>query len=231
MKPLKQKPKRRGKLLALCYAAALLVWLALCGARLALDTAHIGSGELPRLELGFADFQPSGLFDGAERDLPGTIISTDPDSQLIYEQAGGFYATRVVFDAAPLNKGAGEIVLYYTTRPADSAGRPQDFSEARKVWARQDAAGRWVFDLDGRKVYRLRLDPDTTGGVVWRFNGVILNERVPVAFYFLPDLRQGVLLALLPLLFWAALCELLAFLQPLLARRRFERKWGEMGNP
>lgn len=214
-----RKPKKRWKLLVLCYLAALLVWLVLCGLRLGRDTLAISEGTLAPTTLTMDDFVMEGF---VYTQYENTFASTDPDPKLIYTPEGGAYVTRFVFKARPLTRGAGETVLYYTTAPGE------DFSDAKKLWARQDAAGNWYFDLHGKTVYSLRLDPDTMGGVFWKVDGFTLNAAIAPAAYFVPGVQAAALLLLAPLLAWAVISELAVFLHPLLARRRFEKRWNQL---
>jgi hypothetical protein len=43
-----------------------------------------------------------------------------------------------------------------------------------------------------------------------------------------PDVQQAAALLLLPLLCWGALSEMVAWIHPVLARRRFERRWDKL---
>ncbi len=212
---MKKKWKRR--LLPLCYAAAALLWLAIAALALWRDSARLQNGSLVRRVLQPWEFTSTSgvVYDEAAR----TFASTDPDPQFIYRPEAPEAMTRFVFRARPLNKGGGEMVLYYNTAPE------QNFSEARKLWARRSAEGEWYFDLGGREIAALRFDPDSVGGVFWRCEGMVLNERIAPLYYFVPDAQGLVLLLCLPLLFWALLCEAGAFAGPVIARRRFESRW------
>lgn len=213
------KPLKRGRLLALLYVLAVLAWLLVCGGTAVRDAAWARSGVLQQQELSLADFATSGI---RMRGQEGLFTTTDPDPQLIYTPAPGTRVVRFTFRGQPLNRGIGEMAVYYTRTESEP------YSEARKVWAQQDAAGNWVFELGGRSIYALRFDPDSVGGILWQAEGFTLNAPKPLAAYFVPSLLQLFALLLGPPLAWGLVCESTAFLRPLLVRRRFEARWRAM---
>lgn len=224
----KMSQKRKTKWLAalLCYAAALVIWLAVGGVRMGLDTLRQSNGTLAAqsLPMGSFTFTTGVRFDDNWRET-GRMDTTDPDPQLILDFPEGRYVRSVLFDATALNRGPGNITLYYTTAPEE------DFSDARQIWAQPGLQGGWVFNLGGKTVYSLRLDPDSVGGVHWRVWDIVINPSHPVlTCYFLPTPLWAFLLLVLPALCWALIYEAVAFIQPILARRRFERRFEEKGS-
>ncbi|MGD9559004.1 MAG: hypothetical protein AB7V55_00165 [Oscillospiraceae bacterium] len=207
---------RRLKWLVWCYVLAVVLWLAIGGATLLRDALRLSSGRLVQTPLTFGDFELESI--RLLEDEPGRMVSTDPDPQMIYAPQQGFYATRLEFAARALNKAPGEMTLYYTTRTDEG------FSDKNKLWARQRGDGSWYFDLGGRWVHRLRLDPDTAGGVLWQVEGIVLNARKPWPAYFVPDAGSVFLLLFAPAFAWAVLSEGIAFFSPVFARRRLAKR-------
>lgn len=217
---MRPRPKRKVRLLMLCYAAALLAWV-LWGT-VALVRANIlrGNGSMPARPLQWAEAETAtGLIETEGWDAESLwLLSFDNDPQVVWHLAGT-RVQRLVFDATAVNSPAGEMVLYYTTRP------DEPFSERNKLWAQQDGEGRYYFDLGGRRIERLRLDPDAAGGIIWQVRGITLNAAKPAFAYYRPDTLQMVALLLMPVLAWAFIGEAWAFVQPTLVKRRFESRW------
>lgn len=209
---MRQKRRRAWMLLLFFYLIALLAWLAAGAVSLAIEGMRTTSGALPQRQLAFEDFTLVGLATVAEHD--NWLVSTDTDPQLVYTPAAPVRVSRLEFSARPLNKAPGEMTLYYTTRPGEG------FSDAKKLWAQRLPDGSWYFDLGGRQVTALRLDPDTAGGVIWQVEGIVLNAPRPWLAHFLPGAGVLFLLVALPPLAWAAVSEVIAFLSPVFARRR-----------
>lgn len=170
-------------LLPCCYLLAALVYLAVCLFGFMRVNRHVQAGEMPHRPLELGDFMLDGVLPLADEEGKQRFASTDPDPKLIYALGVPFYAGRVVFAAQP-HKPGGEIVLYYAT---NDDFLQTGFNENNKIWAKQTPGGQWYFDLDGKQVYALRLDPDTTGGILWTVQSIELNAPKPAAAYFVPD--------------------------------------------
>ena len=67
----------------------------------------------------------------------------------------------------------GGVALYYLL-PGQT-----DYSETQKVYANVTDTGVYTFDLGGRWVTGLRIDPDSVGGVPTLFTGIELNPATP----------------------------------------------------
>lgn len=194
MKKKTQKPPIKlggAAVAALCYLVAAVLYLGICLYGLVLNAVLVNGGQLARRQLFLQDFEQQSILQLENEGENQRFVSTDGDPALIYTRAEGFYAGRFVFRATPNHPG-GEMVLYYTTAPG------QPFSEGQKLWARQTADGGWYFDLGGKKLYSLRLDTDTAGGVVWQVESMILGETRPALSYFIPGAQPLFLLLLLP---------------------------------
>lgn len=199
----KQTPKGPAKpggaaFVALCYLAAAVLYIGVCLYGLVHNSLLVSGGQLTRRQLFLQDFEQQSILQLEDEGAKQRFVSTDGDPALVYTRPEGFYAGRFVFKGTANHPG-GEMVLYYTTAP----GRP--FSEGQKLWARQTADGGWYFDLGGKKLYSLRLDTDTAGGVVWQVESIVLGETRPALSYFIPGAQPLFLLLLLPG-FAAALC-------------------------
>lgn len=220
----KHKKARRMLLLLLCYLGALLLWLGLCAFHLARDSWYQSRGQMPHQTLQPQDFTTaSGVHFSEDWQANSYFATADSDPQLILEfdqpQPVGLF----IFDAQAVNKPPGEIVLYYTTRPG------QPFSDRHKLWARQGDTNQWYFDLGGRKVTALRLDPDAVGGVFWQVQSMDLNMPKRTSFYFRPDGLESCILLFAPILAWAILGEAFAFFQPVYARKKMDNRWNKTG--
>lgn len=210
MKTTKKKKMKR----VLClYAVVLGLYLLCCAGRCAANMWQRHTGALETRVLSLPDFTPENIRYDSYEEGGGVFVSTNTDPQLILLFPQGQRVGRLLFDAAS-NKGGGEMVLYYTTAP------DADFSETKKLWAQQDEQGVWYFDLYGRTVYALRLDPDTVGGVRWQVNEIVLNAPVPWADYFVPSARQTAFLLAFPLLGTSAVVVLRRGAIPVVRRLR-----------
>lgn len=207
---MKPKKVRLWLVPVLCYAGAAVLYLALALAGFLLAQAE----NLPPRSLEFENLYPEGML-LRENEYGGSdLIAADSDPRLIYSPGEPFAAGRVVFTAETVNRPGGEMALYYTTAPGE------DFSEQKRISARQGEGGSWVFDLGGRELHALRLDPGTTAGVLWRNWALWLNAEKPVAEYFLPSLRTCFLLLFLPAFLAAALLEARQLLQDFALRKK-----------
>lgn len=216
-----KKTKKRVRLLIICYVLALIVWLGYSGISLAVCSGARSGRNLVEqyLPTAFANdinnIEHIDSVDNAE-----WLLTMDSDPQIIWH-LGGVNVQQLIFNAKAVNAPGGEIVVYYTTREGE------DFSENKKIWAQQDRDGRWVFEFGLKRIHNLRIDPGPMGGVIWRVQQITLNAEKPWYSYFVPNTQGIALLLLLPCLVWGFVTEVWAFLQPQLAKRRFERRWEE----
>lgn len=213
-----KKKNKRWMVPVAFYLLALLIYVASCFVLWARDAVNLQDGLLNRRQLWLEDFTLVSVLQLATVDGKQSFVSTDSDPQLHYLPNTAFRVNRVVFSATATSKPSGEIALYYTTQTGD------DFSEDKKIWAKQNQNGDWYFDLWGRKITGLRLDPDTSGGVVWHVNSIVLNEKIPPADYFIPSARAVFALVFFPPLVAAGLLEVLSAVSPYFARRRFDSR-------
>ena len=86
----------------------------------------------------------------------------------------------------------GSVALYYLL-PGQT-----DYSETQKVFAHVVQPGVYEFDLGGKTVSGLRIDPDSVGGVATLFTGVELNPPQFWLLRFVPNGGQWLLLLGLP---------------------------------
>lgn len=181
------------KLPLICYIVALGLYLLGCTYSFVQDTSRIYSGAIVRQAYKLEDLALESIEQLADENGMQRFVSTDDDPKILYYSLQGTYITRVGFNATS-NKPGGEMVLYYTT----SSAQGLKFTDRQKVWAQQYADGSWYFDLGGKKVYGLRLDPDTTGGVVWTVKELMFNAPKPFGAYYAPNAQPMFLLLLLP---------------------------------
>ncbi|MBQ8648149.1 MAG: hypothetical protein IJ484_08415 [Oscillospiraceae bacterium] len=123
------------------------------------------------------------------------IVSTDTDPHLVWE--GEAWVGRVVLHIRQLRPATG-AELYYRV-PGKT-----EFDTKNVVFGVPDGQGGYVFDLRGKRVTGLRIDPDSIGGVAAVFEGVELNAARPWYKAFQPTGRELLWLAGGPLLISAA---------------------------
>lgn len=198
---MKMPTRQRWVLPVFCYAAALLLYFSAAVFTLAEDTVRIREGEMVPQELHVEDFTLKGFEARKGRTDDTLYVSTSEDPQLHYTPKQPFYANRFTFHAKPLNQPTSEIVLYFST------GLPGQYNERDKLWAKQSPDGSWYFDLGGRKISSLRLDPDPQGGVLWQVQRIALNDPKPASDYFFPSPVAWFILLFFPALAAASIRE------------------------
>lgn len=208
---MKQRRARRWLIPLFCYyGIAICIYLGFCTVSFLKDHYNL---TLQEQILTLDDLQLEGLAAEPNPDGGMDLVSTDSDPKILYVQNEPFYANCIIFYGTPVNKPGGEMQLYYTTQP----GQVPDARHC--LWPQQSKDGGWYFDLGGKNVYTLRLDPDAVGGVVWRDWKIVLNRQKPIIEYFIPELRTVFLLLFVPALVSALLFEAAAVLAALFLRR------------
>lgn len=193
---------RPQQLLLLAYLLAAALWLAQALVGSAVMLNYKLKGEMPQrtvpaAELTTESFAPysSNQWWTPPDDDPNWYLSTDSDPHIYWQRQG--YLETVRLDAVHRLPPEG-VALYYLL-PGQT-----DYSEAQKVYARVTGAGQYTFDLGGRYVTGLRIDPDSAGGVPTRFTGIELNPVQPWYARLLPTGGQWLVLAFAPALAAAA---------------------------
>ena len=195
------------QLLVLAYLLAAVFWVVRCLVGCGVMLNYQLQGKMPQTHLDAADlvtesFAPysSNEWWTPPDDDPAWYLSTDSDPR-IYWQGQGYIET-VVLDAAH-RLPPGGVALYYL-KPGQT-----DYTEAQKVFARVTAPGVYTFDLGGKWVTGLRIDPDSVGGVPTLFTGIELNPVRPWYLRFVPSAGWWLVLAFGPAVA-AAFCSLFA---------------------
>ena len=147
------------QLLVLAYLLAAVFWVVRCLVGCGVMLNYKMQGKMPQTHVDAADlvtesFAPysSNEWWTPPDDDPAWYLSTDSDPH-IYWQGQGYIET-VVLDAAH-RLPPGGVALYYL-KPGQT-----DYTEAQKVYATVTAPGVYTFDLGGRWVTGLRIDPDS----------------------------------------------------------------------
>ena len=181
------------RLLGLCYALGVMLWVvyALVGSALMLNHKMNGTMRHQTLtpdELTYESFRnyDDDPWSTAPDDRDNWYLSTDNDPHILWEGEQAYVET-VRLQVEQLLP-PGSVMLYYL-KPGQT-----DYRETQKVFAWQDTDGSYVFELGGITVSGLRIDPDSVGGVTTRLTGVELNR--PTAWYlrFVPSGGQWILL-------------------------------------
>ena len=161
----------------LAYLLAVVLWLVRGFVGSAVMLNYKLRGEMPQQTVLPADlttesFAPysSNQWWTPPDDDPDWYLSTDSDPH-IYWQGQGYIETVKLYAGHRLPPGG--VALYYLL-PGQT-----DYSETQKVYATVTEAGEYTFDLGGRWVTGLRIDPDSVGGVPTLFGGIELNPPAP----------------------------------------------------
>ncbi len=215
MKPAKQK---RWLIVVVCYGGALLLYLAGCGAQLLLDLYHQDSGHLQERALLFEQFYVEGVI-LQENNTGGTdLISIDSDPKMTYSPGMPFNVSLFTFEVEQISRPGGEMQLYYTTQQEEA------FGPEKRLVAQQASDGSYYFDLDGREVWAVRFDLDTTGGILYRNWGITLGGAKPASDYFIPNTTEVFWLLFLPLLLSCSVLEVLDLKKDFVLRRKAKEK-------
>lgn len=188
--------RRTLRLFALCYAAAVILWVVFCLGKCAVMLMHRASGDMPQTLLTAEDltFESFACYldlewDTPPDDDPNWYLSTDNDPHIFYD-GGGYLETVRLYAKHRLPPGS--VVLYYL-KPGQT-----DYSETQKIYGSVVEDGVYEFDLGGVEVSGLRIDPDSVGGVATLFTGIELNPAGFWVWRFVPDGGQLILLLGLP---------------------------------
>ncbi|EFB75197.1 hypothetical protein [Subdoligranulum variabile] len=200
---------RPRQLLVLAYLLALVLWLARGFVGSAVMINYKLRGEMPQQTVlpadltteSFAPYSSNEWWTPPDDD-PNWYLSTDNDPH-IYWQGQGYMETVRLYAGHRLPPGG--VALYYLL-PGQT-----DYTETQKVYATVTGTGEYTFDLGGRWVTGLRIDPDSVGGVPTLFGGIELNPPAPWYDRFLPSGGQWLLLLFVPALAAAAAALVLSF--------------------
>lgn len=180
------------RLLGLCYALGVMLWLLYAIIASALMLNHKMNGSMRSLTLTAQDLSYESFLDydddpwsTAPDEREDWYLSTDNDPHILWE--GEAYVETVRLQVEQLLP-PGSVTLYYL-KPGQT-----DYRETQKVYAWQDEDGSYVFDLGGVTVTGLRIDPDSVGGVPTRLLGVEINPATPWYGRFIPQGGQWILL-------------------------------------
>lgn len=200
---------RPRQLLVLAYLFALVLWLAQGFVGSAVMLNYKLRGEMPQQTVlpadltteSFAPYSSNEWWTPPDDD-PNWYLSTDNDPH-IYWQGQGYMETVKLFAGHRLPPGG--VALYYLL-PGQT-----DYTETQKVYATVTGTGEYTFNLGGRWVTGLRIDPDSVGGVPTLFGGIELNPPTPWYDRFLPSGGQWLQLLFVPALAAAAAALVLSF--------------------
>ena len=190
--------KQTKRWIAVSYLAAVILWVILCVSSLVRGAWYESQGLRLHQELAWQDLSVQSM-EPIETGKEGFwYVSTDGDPQIHW--TGNAYLETVELDV--LHTTPGLSVVLYWREPGQA-----DFSSRQSVYAVQTEQGKYRFDLGGKQVEEIRIDPDSVGGVITRFDGVELNPAKPWYEAFKPTTTGMVLFAVLPLAAAAAVWE------------------------
>lgn len=208
-----EKPApRRWKpwLLAGLYAAAVLIWL-IWG----MVNAALAAGLAPwRPEVD--DFVLEGIAAREEpyADYTAPLVSTDADPQMQYP-------TPVTVNGVAFRlRGhlpTGTPALYY--RAAGETAYHELYPQSY-----DSSTGEYIFTFSVLREVELRLDPVTTAGCIFELSDLCFNVSRPFWRYLVPDLDELVLLAVCPLLCFAAAAEIVSMVRAGRDRKKDKRE-------
>lgn len=192
----RQRGPRPRQLLAVAYALAAALWLVYCFVGCGVMLCHKLDGSMRSMMLGTDALRYSAFvryedleYSTAPDERGGWYLSTDNDPQIIWQ--GAAYIETAVLQAEHLLP-PGSVALYYL-RPGQT-----EYRETQKVFARITDEGYYAFDLGGKSITALRIDPDSVGGVPTRLRGVELNPASPWYLRFAPNGGQWLVLLFAP---------------------------------
>lgn len=190
---MKQLKKRPGALLALgCYAAALLVFLAVGLIGFIQNRAAYASGRLAPATLSLDDFEWN-----TELELrDGTLVSLGADPQLILKDRERA-VENVTLDFGYSRTPRMQQVFW--------AAPGQDHALRQMAYPTGQSGEKATFLLPAAGGQSLRIDPDTVLGTSIEVRGVTINTRRPFWQFFIPSAGQLAALLLVPPLAAAAL--------------------------
>lgn len=188
---------RPAQRVALCYGLAAALWALYCLVGSGIMLNYKLSGRMPQQTLAFDDLRAESLVPYPAQE--GWLVSSDADPHLTWEGEG--YLETVALQA-DYGLPPGGVALYWLVPGQDG------YTEKQKVFARCTPQGDYVFELGGRYVSALRIDPDSLGGVPVRVRAVVLNPDRPWYRRFVPGGGAWLLLLFAPVLaaaVWQAL--------------------------
>lgn len=196
----------RKKLVLAAYLAAAVLWLVQGTASVAQGAWYSARGQAPSRSLSQSELEFSSIvpYEIDYEPVPGWLVSTDGDPQMYWYQQT--WVDTVVLDMEQ-NKPAGGVELYYQ-EPGQT-----EFDPRQVLYPTRDRQGRYVFDLGGRMIRALRIDPDSVGGVLMHINSLQINPPMPWYRSFVPSTGQWILLLVIPLVLAALAAEAAELLQ------------------
>lgn len=213
--------RRPGRLLVLCYIVYML------GALLFATGGLVADRLLPRIALPADSGQAVGMTlteDGVPgRGVWGSFLTENGDPQLVLYPLGEEGATlpvRQVLLRAHFTRGPGEMELFYLRKVPQ--GEAPGFHARQRVIGVPQHDGSYLYTLPPGKVAALRLDMGGYGENLVELEAVVLNPHLPLADYYVPDLRGILAGVFLPAL---ASCLIYTIMEVVwLARRRMQQR-------
>jgi len=176
----------RARIPLACYGLALVVWLVLCTADLALDGVARLQGKMPQVQAPLAEFE----FYALEAVGEDAMVSTTRDPQMYWYNPDGRVVRSVQLQIR-FPRVPGELALYYTEQPDEPFGRD------KKVYPIRQGEDSWLFVLPRAEVYALRIDPSSE---IIAMNDVQILFNVGGSWwrYYLPGWQQTFDLVMFP---------------------------------
>lgn len=165
------------RLIALCAAVIILLWLAANTIDFAREKVARARGELNTVTLSADDFELVGI----ARTENGQYTCTDGDPQLILKDVG--YITSIAFNCS-FSVAPGEMVVYY------AEDENCTFSAAKRYWLFAEQENCYTADMPVKKVYAIRLDPTSIAGNVMDIESIVINGEKPFLSYFAVTFRE-----------------------------------------
>lgn len=193
------------RLPALCYLAAVILWLAAALWNFGSDTLARAQGRLAVQEIAVTDFHLVDLAVVEAGEASVTLQTTSGDPQMILEDMSGQVVRTLSYRADFSQSEPREMCLYYTTAYGEA------YSADKRVYPEVTADGSYLYTLPRGSVVSLRLDPcspeeNKTVGLTFAPASVTLNAQTPgLIGYLIPGWYQIFCLVLYPALAAAAL--------------------------
>lgn len=197
------------KKIAAFYGVALILWLAFCAARLAIDRSY----ETVVLDAAAAEAV------GLEPQGGNVWVSVTDDPQFVFENLG--HKIRAVEVEMRFAKHPGEMALYYAKEPG------QGFSAQKRAIGVPGDPESYRYTLAPGRYEVLRIDPGMQADNTIEVLSITLNPQRPAGWYFTPSLREGLALALLPALAYCAFSTIIEGVNRLSNARKKPEQTGE----
>ncbi len=179
------------------YAIIITVFLLFSLFSFASDKILMLTGHISQVELtSFTSFDTFDFILNESDEQAKTGVTNTQDVKLVLDDFSetGTDIIRTVHMDMSFSLHPGEVVLFY-------AKEGEDFSDAKKIWAKQQNDGVYTFTLPRtQKIDKIRIDPSSVYNNELYLNSITLNSSLTLSKYFTLSNEQIFNFLLYPLL-------------------------------